>query len=105
MHTASLVVTGYRPVGEIDGTRAATPNQSEDTLQQGQNSDVEMSNLNPRHDGLVKRGAKGTNASSEVEQQTTKMGDVGPRKPAMKEVAISVVEQRVSNLAQGMLGE
>ena len=115
MHTASLVVTGLRPVDNKSAEDNRSGSASEQTLDGASSSDMELSNMNtgpstPREasTGLKKRSRNQQDLSVEGDKNSHREGnETAPEsgKVQMKEVPISVVEQRVSNLAQGMLCE
>lgn len=117
MHTASLVVTGFRPVDQKTtetSTPSAPTSTSEETFNAATHDEVELSDLTRRLSptgsevGGLKNRSRSHRTSTAVGNDSPhgdRNGDPDIGKVPMKEVSIAVVEQRVSNLAQGMLCE
>ena len=105
MHTASLVVMGYQ---ESSGSSSATAVDFEDstrTASRGNEEAVQLSELESGEQGL-----RQTASGQKKEKRRLSLSEVRKKRQAAaeenagrREIPVAVVEQRVSNLAQGAL--
>ncbi|WVW80985.1 hypothetical protein I302_102976 [Kwoniella bestiolae CBS 10118] len=116
LHTASLVVMGYEDDSNNSSTTAVSPTPERTSLEaRDRERDIQLGEMENGHgnssnkagqDGLTRRMSSGTgqirrrrNSSNGEEVFTSKEKKDDDR----REVPVAVVEQRVSNLAQGCL--
>ncbi|WVQ86061.1 hypothetical protein IAT38_008229 [Cryptococcus sp. DSM 104549] len=100
LHTASLVVMGYEETSSASSDTAVSPPNGEEGRQA-----VEMAKMEGG-EARAGNGASETGSQSGMRQRRRRRSSSSRRRDAddeRREVPVAVVEQRVSNLAQGCL--